>query len=541
MVNIQKKNRDKSDVILAILRQGLIYRKKYGIIHGCVLKAYRKWCIIFRKSSFIFFEKRPLLRQILNWVVEHLKKRANASKRAMTELFSNSTDKFKQTTEVSSRSGDKRDALKKELFGVELHDSTVKSSEAQGALQKDSLHTSAVQKSATPAASAAIQSLSAEAVQKGTLSAQADTSATNALQGPRVERKIVQIPDTSPVRTRTATISAVPPVRAKTASIPVTSPTKTEEVRKNEKNKKAKAVKRWMIAVVCFVFVAAVGTVGAFILLNGKELPVPADISAGVEVSLAPPALLSQDATAVLTQERYSVTFSFYESPDITCTTPEITVGELIDKLGIEVTENNRMYVSLDDVIAEDTKLAIDTISYTTVTEAEAIAYETVYKDVRTIPKGTSSVSVKGVNGEKENTYKCTLVNGVEESRSLIDERITKKPTSRVITRGVGGTINYGGTTYSYSHYIDVKATVYNIVGTTATGLPTSTGVMAVDPRVIPLRSNCIVTGGSGDYGFRIAADVGGGIKGNIIDLWYPAGTFPGGFGFKPTRVYILD
>ncbi len=62
-----------------------------------------------------------------------------------------------------------------------------------------------------------------------------------------------------------------------------------------------------------------------------------------------------------------------------------------------------------------------------------------------------------------------------------------------------------------------VSATCYILKGTTASGLPVGPGIVAVDPTVIPLGTRLYIPG----YGKGIAADVGGGIKGKIIDLWY--------------------
>jgi peptidoglycan DL-endopeptidase CwlO len=61
-----------------------------------------------------------------------------------------------------------------------------------------------------------------------------------------------------------------------------------------------------------------------------------------------------------------------------------------------------------------------------------------------------------------------------------------------------------------------VSATCYDLPGTTATGMPVGPGVVAVDPSVIPLGTRMYVPG----YGNGVAADVGGAIKGAIIDLW---------------------
>jgi 3D (Asp-Asp-Asp) domain-containing protein len=56
----------------------------------------------------------------------------------------------------------------------------------------------------------------------------------------------------------------------------------------------------------------------------------------------------------------------------------------------------------------------------------------------------------------------------------------------------------------------------YVIVGTTYSGEPTGPNVVAVDPKVIPLRTNLWVEG----VGYRTALDIGGGVKGKTLDLW---------------------
>jgi 3D (Asp-Asp-Asp) domain-containing protein len=53
--------------------------------------------------------------------------------------------------------------------------------------------------------------------------------------------------------------------------------------------------------------------------------------------------------------------------------------------------------------------------------------------------------------------------------------------------------------------------------GRTATGMQMRNGIVAVDPRVIDLRSKVYVPG----YGVGIAGDTGGAIKGRRIDLGY--------------------
>ena len=67
------------------------------------------------------------------------------------------------------------------------------------------------------------------------------------------------------------------------------------------------------------------------------------------------------------------------------------------------------------------------------------------------------------------------------------------------------------------------SCTVYNDSGRTADGTPVHWGVVATDPRVIPLGTRMYIEFPSGwEYlsGEYVAHDVGGAVKGNVIDLW---------------------
>lgn len=66
---------------------------------------------------------------------------------------------------------------------------------------------------------------------------------------------------------------------------------------------------------------------------------------------------------------------------------------------------------------------------------------------------------------------------------------------------------------------ITVSATGYALRGRTATGIQTAPGVVAVDPSVIPLGTRMTIPG----YGEGVAADTGGAVHGNVIDLWFPS------------------
>jgi 3D (Asp-Asp-Asp) domain-containing protein len=76
----------------------------------------------------------------------------------------------------------------------------------------------------------------------------------------------------------------------------------------------------------------------------------------------------------------------------------------------------------------------------------------------------------------------------------------------------------------------------YTINGRTATGVQTSTEVVAVDPRVIPLKTRIFIKG----VGWRTALDTGGGIKGNKLDIWLPTLADCRAFGVKTLEAFKL-
>lgn len=96
------------------------------------------------------------------------------------------------------------------------------------------------------------------------------------------------------------------------------------------------------------------------------------------------------------------------------------------------------------------------------------------------------------------------------------------------------------------SKQITVKATAYTAScggcsGVTATGINLNENpnakVISVDPSVIPLGSKVFIEG----YGVAIAADTGGAIKGNRIDVYMPSESQAVQFGAQEITVKILN
>jgi 3D (Asp-Asp-Asp) domain-containing protein/peptidoglycan hydrolase CwlO-like protein len=88
---------------------------------------------------------------------------------------------------------------------------------------------------------------------------------------------------------------------------------------------------------------------------------------------------------------------------------------------------------------------------------------------------------------------------------------------------------------FTQGRTMTVLATGYSLPGRTSTGLPVGWGVAAVDPSVIPLGSHMNVPG----YGEAVAADVGGAVIGNSIDLWFPTVAQALGWGRRVVTITL--
>ena len=87
------------------------------------------------------------------------------------------------------------------------------------------------------------------------------------------------------------------------------------------------------------------------------------------------------------------------------------------------------------------------------------------------------------------------------------------------------------------------KAPSHPAYGITATGRRAGYGIVAVDPSIIPLGTKLYIESADGSYvyGTAIAADTGGAIKGNRIDLCYNTRAEAIQFGRRQMKVYILN
>lgn len=82
-------------------------------------------------------------------------------------------------------------------------------------------------------------------------------------------------------------------------------------------------------------------------------------------------------------------------------------------------------------------------------------------------------------------------------------------------------------------------ATSYCLQGITRQGHYVRRGIIAVDPKVIPLNTIVFISRPAVARGFYIASDTGRLIKGNIIDIWVPTCTEAINWGRRNVTINI--
>lgn len=225
-----------------------------------------------------------------------------------------------------------------------------------------------------------------------------------------------------------------------------------------------------------------------------------------------------------------------------TCNSPIMTVGELFERIGIELDESSPVSCPLDSAITDGLTVTIGIYTTEHYSEEIEVAFEPLYLDSQTIPKGETRLVEEGVNGKNLITHEVTAVDGAVVSDTVVSEEVLIEPVNAVYYKGVGGTVTAeDGTVYNYSYYIDVVATAYHTGGITATGHAANEEVVAVDPKVIPYGTKMFITGNWGEIGYRSAEDCGN-FKGKHVDICME-GTREEllQFGRRNMRVYILE
>lgn len=183
--------------------------------------------------------------------------------------------------------------------------------------------------------------------------------------------------------------------------------------------------------------------------------------------------------------------------------------------------------------------------------EHSPIAAPTVHRLVPGLAPGRTKVIAAGSPGVLEAWVQYDQRNGGAIHRSVLFSKVLRAPTKRIVAEGIGASplaafeahsvARMASLAQSAMHAIEMIATAYTAGsagggGMTAIGRPAGHGIVAVDPRVIPLGARLYITG----YGYAVAGDTGGAIVGNRIDLGFDSLREALLFGRRDVTVYRL-
>lgn len=194
----------------------------------------------------------------------------------------------------------------------------------------------------------------------------------------------------------------------------------------------------------------------------------------------------------------------------------------------------NKM-MSIEDGMTKVRKnMQIHVVPYTskkiTRKEAMMIHYNRWYDS--TMKPDEEVVVQEGIPGEREVELEEFVSNGKVVK--------TKVGHARVLKEGIPGVIKTGNPEGAIGTVMTMSASAYHPsdgdgYGITATGTKAGHGTVAVDPAVIPLGSSVFIP----NYGYAVAADTGGAINGNRIDLCMETFEECYSFGRQSVEVFV--
>lgn len=225
------------------------------------------------------------------------------------------------------------------------------------------------------------------------------------------------------------------------------------------------------------------------------------------------------------------------------------TVGAALMDLGIVLAGSDRVTPPLTQPLVDDLPIRVVRVAHVTLVESTPIPYESIMVPDDNLEIDNQRLAQAGKDGDFRRRWQVTYEDGADTGRTLVDEWVAAQPVTRMVAYGrkiVSRTLETEEGVFTYWRKIRMYATSYSPAragtpitapwyGRTRIGLTLVKGIVAVDPKVIPLRSYVYVP----NYGKAIAGDTGGGVKSKWIDLGYSDWDYISWHWW--TDVYVLD
>jgi len=269
---------------------------------------------------------------------------------------------------------------------------------------------------------------------------------------------------------------------------------------------------------------------------GGRRSPLPR--TAALLVGIAAVLCAFTPGTPIAADERAGITLvAGGQTRQITTTAK--CVAEVLAEGGIALAALDRVTPRLDAPVTEGLKITVVRVARKTEQRSVPIPPGTISRFDRRV--GRPVVLDPGKSGLKRETFSILIKDGRETERTLLDSEVVREPTPRRVVIGRASSLPARGASMML-----MNATAYDpgplscgryASGYTAIGMKAGKGVVAVDPRVIPLGTHLYIEG----YGPAVAADVGSAIRGRRIDLGFGTRREALAFGRRNVKVYIVD
>ena len=236
-------------------------------------------------------------------------------------------------------------------------------------------------------------------------------------------------------------------------------------------------------------------------------------------------------------------------------TSIHVNVDEILNDLDIQLGEMDYVEPDLNTKIGPNSTIEVFRVLEVLESVETVIPFDKVVNKNKNLDVGLSKEVQKGQDGLKKTDYKKIYINGELNSTTIENEEIISESITHIVDKGTRDKIVTSRGTTEYGDVIIMNASAYDLsfqstgkrpgdkhYGITASGTKARPGVVAVDPRVIPLGTKLYIesTDGTKDYGFAVAEDKGSAIKGKKIDLFFESSTDAKRFGRRNVKVYIL-
>lgn len=178
-----------------------------------------------------------------------------------------------------------------------------------------------------------------------------------------------------------------------------------------------------------------------------------------------------------------------------------------------------------------------DEVVYESKLESKPLEIEVKYVFDRTLRAGSMKKVSHGTPGKVLTMVQYALKSGKVVSKKVLWTKVERGEPAVIHIAREGYATTRGS--FERVRVLEMEATAYSSEETdsrTATGRATGFGVVAVDPKVIPLGTKLYIEG----YGFAVAGDTGGAIKGMKIDLGMRNLAECRKFGRRKVRVHVL-